>query len=70
MKAEKPCESTNSQNIILKGLEPDLKYAMEFTDRPEQNTVLTGAELMKNGLHVTITGKLLSEIILFHGEIS
>ena len=61
----KTSEGIDRQNIVLKGLEPDLNYTVEFADRPEQNTVLTGAALMKNGLPVEMTGKLVSEIILF-----
>jgi len=54
-----------NNNIILKGLEPSQTYSFEFTDRPEQNITMTGAELMKNGLPVIMTGELTSEIILF-----
>ena len=50
--------------IKLKGLEPKRKYSLSFTDRTEQNCVLTGEELMNNGINVTgMTEQYDSEMI-------
>jgi len=53
----------DSQAIKLKGLDRKAIYTLTFQDRPEQNARKTGADLMDNGLPVTITGKYVSEII-------
>lgn len=52
-----------SQAIKLKGLDRNATYTLTFQDRPEQNARKTGADLMDNGLPVTLTGKHVSEII-------
>ncbi len=53
-----------STTVMFKRLKPEQKYQVKFTDMPEQNTTLTGAQLMKEGLPVTFTGTAQSEIIL------
>ena len=41
----------------------DVSYQLTFEDRPEQNRVMTGAELMETGLSVTIRDDVGSEMI-------
>jgi hypothetical protein len=53
-----------SATVRCKRLKPEQKYQVKFTDLPAQNTTLTGAQLMKEGLPVTFTGTAQSEIIL------
>ena len=53
----------NQKTIKLRGLDPDVLYTLSFEDRKEQNTSLTGAQLMNDGLTVTIDGDYGSEII-------
>lgn len=54
----------SERTILLKGLDADTGYTLTFIDRTEQNCVMTGAELMNTGLHVTgMTEKYDSEII-------
>lgn len=60
----KPTDSEGAvKNIVLRGLDPDAAYSLEFEDRPEQNTSKTGAELMSAGIEVTIEQECGSEII-------
>jgi hypothetical protein len=60
----KPTETGGDKKIIkLKGLDRKTTYTLTFQDRPEQNVKKTGADLMDNGLLVTMTGKYVSEII-------
>ncbi|MCL2814682.1 MAG: GH36 C-terminal domain-containing protein, partial [Oscillospiraceae bacterium] len=61
----KTMDEYDSKNILLKGLEPEVEYTLEFTDRPRQNVTMTGAVLMTDGLPVTMTGEFTSEIVLF-----
>jgi hypothetical protein len=53
-----------SVTVRCKRLNPEQNYEVKFTDMPAQNTKLTGAQLMKEGLPVTFTGTAQSEIIL------
>jgi len=46
--------ASNTKNVVLKGLNPDTRYQLTFEDRPEQNCVATGAELMSKGIDVDI----------------
>ncbi len=51
----KPSENPGDVcHITLQGLYADTTYQLTFEDRPEQNCVKTGAELMTDGLDVTI----------------
>eukprot|EP01052_Picozoa_sp_SAG31_P039272 SAG31_NODE_5412_length_2551_cov_1.276509_3_plen_56_part_00 len=49
----------------LKGLASRVRYKLTFQDRPSQNSVKTGAELMgEPGLQVSqLVGKFASEIV-------
>lgn len=42
----------SSKTIKLKGLEEKAKYKIEFQDRTEQNTTMTGSELINTGITV------------------
>ncbi|MCX6872307.1 MAG: GH36 C-terminal domain-containing protein [Verrucomicrobia bacterium] len=53
-----------STTVRCKRLKPEQKYKVQFTDQPAQNTTITGAQLMTEGLSVTFTGTVQSEIIL------
>lgn len=46
----------NTKTIYFKGLNPTTSYTLEFSDRPAQNTVKLGSDLMTSGLSVTFTG--------------
>ncbi len=65
----KPTNEEGEQKTIkLRGLDPEDSYQLTFMDRPEQNAVYTGAQLME-GLTVTIEGDFGSEIIwISHAE--
>ncbi len=52
-----------NKTVFLRGLHEDTLYDLRFEDRPEQNCRKSGAELMKNGLTVTIGGESGSEMI-------
>jgi hypothetical protein len=61
----KPSEKApESKIVILKGLNRKETYSIAFQDRKEQNTKMTGAELMDQGILVKgMTGAYASEII-------
>ena len=52
-----------TKTVKLRGLKADVSYQLTFEDRPEQNQVMTGAELMETGLTVTIPGEMGSEMV-------
>ena len=52
-----------TKTVILRGLDEETSYSVCFEDRTEQNTVMTGKELMTYGLTVNISEDLGSEII-------
>jgi hypothetical protein len=64
----KPTTSPDTRTIPIKGLDRAQTYAVTFQDRPAQNVSLTGAQLMDNGLSVTLTGTNQSEIIWLKGD--
>ncbi len=43
-----------SKTVVLKGLDPGRRYLLEFHDRPEQNAIMTGEELMRGGFTAVI----------------
>jgi hypothetical protein len=60
----KPTDTEGPQKTVkLRGLEAEVSYQLTFEDRTEQNAVYTGAELMENGLTVTIAEATGSEMI-------
>jgi len=61
----KPSASApDSKVITLKGLDKKAVYSLTFQDRPEQNTRMTGAELMNKGVLVKgLVGKFATEVI-------
>jgi hypothetical protein len=61
----KPSESVADSKVIrLKGLDKKATYVLTFQDRAEQNTKMTGAELMEKGIEVRgMSGNFASEII-------
>lgn len=52
-----------TKTVKLRGLKADISYQLTFEDRPEQNCVMTGTELMENGLTVTIKEETGSEMV-------
>ena len=60
-------EEGNTKTVFLRGLDPDTVYRLEFEDRKEQNSVLSGKEL-SSGIDVTINGEQGSEIIWIYGD--
>jgi hypothetical protein len=60
----KPTNTEGPEKTVkLRGLEAETLYQLTFEDRPEQNCVKSGAELMENGLTVVIEGEFGSEMI-------
>lgn len=61
----KPSETAPDAKVIrLKGLDRKATYTITFQDRPEQNTKMTGAELMDHGIEVKgMSGNYASEIL-------
>ena len=47
-------EEGPEKTVVLRGLDEDASYELVFHDRPEQNTVRTGRELMTEGFTVRI----------------
>ena len=43
----------DEKTIVLKGLDAATMYSLSFVDRTEQNTVMSGADLMTKGIKVT-----------------
>ena len=59
----KPSEqTTDSYNVVMRGLDPDVTYQLSFEDRPEQNCSAKGSVLMSEGIEVFIKS-IGSEII-------
>jgi hypothetical protein len=52
-----------SQHIKLRGLLRDKTYRVEFQDAKDRSGTMTGAQLMDEGLTITLNGKEASEII-------
>ena len=61
----KPDSLPDTRAIQFAGLDSKKEYVLTFNDRPEQNTTVSGAELMGKGLTVNIKGTKQSEIIFF-----
>jgi hypothetical protein len=61
----KPSENIADTKVIkLKGLDRQVMYTLTFQDRKEQNTKMTGEELMEKGIEVKgMRGNFASEII-------
>ncbi|MBR6709853.1 MAG: GH36 C-terminal domain-containing protein [Clostridia bacterium] len=60
----KPTDTEGPEKTVyLRGLDADTLYTLTFEDRPAQNCQKTGAELMENGLTVTIAEESGSEMI-------
>jgi len=59
----KPNNPFETRRIYLKGLDREKTYTLTFQDRPAQNTRKNGAELMDEGVAITLTKKNVSEII-------
>ena len=47
-------EASDVYNVVFDGLYEDTMYQLTFEDRPEQNCVVKGSELMTNGIDVEI----------------
>ena len=54
-------EEGNTKVIKLRGLNEEDTYQLVFHDRPEQNMVKTGKELMDEGFPVTMDDESASE---------
>jgi len=61
----KPDNNENMQTIKLKGLNTDFSYRLTFEDGTNPDIVLTGKELMQNGVKVSLDGKFISELMFF-----
>jgi hypothetical protein len=61
----KPSDKVSDSRVVkLKGLDRMASYSLTFQDRVEQNTKMTGAELMDKGIEVKgMSGNFASEII-------
>ena len=60
-----PSGEAQPERIRLKGLDPRRTYRIEFEDGTQPSSVKPAAELMDNGLPVTLEGDELSELIFF-----
>ena len=56
------------KTVRLKGLKPDAFYRLSFEDRKEQNTVISGEILVREGLTITIRENSGSEIVWIDAE--
>ena len=63
----KPASKADTRRFFLRGLDRAKNYSLTFQDRPAQNARKTGAELMDQGLDVTMTRQHASEIIWIDG---
>lgn len=60
----KPTDSEgDTKNIVLRGLDENAMYTLEFEDRAEQNVTMSGADLMTTGIDVTISEDMGSDIL-------
>ena len=60
--------SSDVCRIALCGLSPDMEYEIYNYDTPDEKTVKTGAELMNEGLDVTITETPKAYILMYNGK--
>lgn len=60
--------SSDVCRIALCGLSPDREYEIYNYDDPDEKTVKTGAELMNEGLDVTITETPKAYILMYNGK--
>jgi hypothetical protein len=61
----KPSPEPAAETIRLKGLDAGQKYRVHFEDGTQAPTVRPGAELMNQGLRVTLPGAEASELVFF-----
>jgi hypothetical protein len=59
----RPNSDTAQQQVPLKGLAADAKYAVRSEDHSTQDRTYLGAELMKTGLPIQLPGKYTSDLI-------
>ncbi|MBE6569051.1 MAG: hypothetical protein E7658_02385 [Ruminococcaceae bacterium] len=51
----KPSDTvSDTYTVVLRGLNPDTTYSLQFEDRPEQNITASGEQLMTEGIQVEI----------------
>ena len=61
----KPLPEPAAETIRLKGLDARERYRVRFEDGTQAPTVRSGAELMEQGLRVTLEGAEASELVFF-----
>jgi len=60
-------ETEKSHSFVLQGLQPSLRYEIKFHDHSGADQSLTGQELMRNGLKVTLGVPNSSELVFLEG---
>ena len=59
----KPDSDIDTQNIRLKGLEAESQYELAFEDGSNPSVAAAGADLIREGIDVGLTGRYVSEIV-------
>ena len=59
----KPKGAADAKNVKLRGLDAETSYQLTFSDHTSLNCVMTGAQLMNEGLTVTFDETVASDII-------
>jgi hypothetical protein len=57
-------EGEKTHSYQLQGLQPSLRYRLQFHDHSSADRIVTGEELMRKGLQVTLSLPNSSELIL------
>ena len=61
-------EDEKTYAYVLQGLEPSSRYVLKFNDHSSPDRTVTGDELMKRGLEVTLPVRNSSELIFISTE--
>lgn len=59
----KPEGAEDSKTVVLRGLDENATYKVEFTDHTDANCSVSGKELMEKGITLTFTGGVASDVI-------
>ena len=62
-------EDEKTHSYLLEGLQPSSRYLLKFYDHSSPDRTVTGEELMKRGLRVTLPAANSSELIFIEGAV-